>query len=140
MILPTAPAHTNNDIVVFVKNENILFAGDLIYINRIPFVGDRGSSSKNWLNVLEDLEKLNPKIILGGHNDPMDKRAITFTSNYLTHTRDTVKRLKEEGKGIDEIKAYINKNSPYKNFVMYDVFNDANVYKIFNDLDLEDFQ
>lgn len=139
-IIPTNPAHTDNDIVIFVKNENILFAGDLVYLNRIPFAGDRGSSVKNWLKVLKDLEKLNPKVILGGHNEPMDKKAIEFTYNYLSYTRDTVKKLKDEGKGLDEIKAYINQTSPYKNYIMYDVFNDANVYKIFNDLDLEDFQ
>lgn len=86
------------------------------------------------------MKNLNPKIILGGHNEPMDIKAIDFTYNYLEYTRSTVKKLKEQGKSLDEIKAYINQNSPYKNYVMYDVFNDANVYKIYNDLDLEDFE
>ncbi|MDM7274439.1 MBL fold metallo-hydrolase [Sulfurihydrogenibium azorense] len=139
-IISMTPAHTNNDIVVFVKNEKVLFAGDLVYINRIPFAGDRGASSKNWLKVLNEMKNLNPKIILGGHNEPMDIKAIDFTYNYLEYTRSTVKKLKEQGKSLDEIKAYINQNSPYKNYVMYDVFNDANVYKIYNDLDLEDFE
>ncbi|WP_297889136.1 MBL fold metallo-hydrolase [Sulfurihydrogenibium sp.] len=139
-IISMTPAHTNNDIVVLVKNENILFAGDLVYINRIPFAGDRGASSKNWLKVLKDMENLNPKIVLGGHNEPMDKSAIKFTYDYLHYIRETVKKMKEEGKSIDEIKSYINQNSPYKNYVMYNVFNDANVYKIYNDLDMEDFE
>ncbi|MCX7760167.1 MAG: MBL fold metallo-hydrolase [Hydrogenothermaceae bacterium] len=139
-IIPTAPAHTDNDIVVLVKGENILFVGDLVYLNRIPFAGDRGASVKNWLKILKDMENLNPKIILGGHNQPMDITAIKFTYDYLNYTRETVKKLKDDGKTLDQIKAYINQNSPYKNFVMYDTFNDPNVYKIYNDLDLEDFQ
>ncbi|MGC9081151.1 MBL fold metallo-hydrolase [Sulfurihydrogenibium sp.] len=139
-IISMTPAHTNNDIVVFIPDEKVLFAGDLVYINRIPFVGDRGASSKNWIKVLKEMENLNPKIILGGHNEPMDQSAIKFTYEYLQYTRDTVKKLKEEGKSIDEIKNYINQNSPYKKYVMYDVFNDPNVYKIYNDLDLEDFE
>lgn len=139
-IISMTPAHTNNDVIIFVKNDNILFAGDLVYINRIPFAGDRGSSSKNWLNVLKKMENLNPKMVLGGHNEPMDKLAIKFTYDYLYYTRETIKKLKDQNKSIDEIKAYINQNSPFKNYVMYDIFNDANVYKIYNDLDLEDFE
>ncbi len=139
-IIPMTPAHTDNDIVVFVKNENVLFAGDLVYINRIPFAGDRGSSTKNWLKVLKEIESLNPKIILGAHNMPMGKKAITFTYDYLNYIRENVRKLKDEGKYLDEIKAYINQNSPYKNFVMYNVFNDANIYKVYNDLDMENFQ
>ncbi|MEJ5173127.1 MAG: MBL fold metallo-hydrolase, partial [Hydrogenothermaceae bacterium] len=139
-ILPMTPAHTNNDIVVLIKEENILFAGDLVYLNRIPFVGDRGASVKNWLKILKDIENLKPKIILGGHNEPMDMQALKFTYEYLNYIRETVKKLKEEGKTLDQIKAYINQNSPYKNFVMYDTFNDPNIYKIYNDLDLEDFE
>lgn len=139
-ILPMTPAHTNNDIVVFVKKDKILFAGDLVYQNRIPFAGDRGASVKNWLKVLQDMKNLSPKIILGGHNQPMDIKSIDFTYAYLSYTRETVKKLKEQGKSIEEIKDFINKNSPYKNYVMYDVFNDPNIYKIYNDLDLEDFE
>ncbi|MEZ0323696.1 MAG: MBL fold metallo-hydrolase [Hydrogenothermaceae bacterium] len=139
-IMPMAPAHTNNDIVVFINGENILFAGDLVYVDRIPFAGDRGASVKNWLKVLKEIKNLKPKITLGGHNDPMDTQAIKFTYEYLNYTRETVKKLKEEGKTLDQIKTYINQNSPYRNFVMYNVFNDPNVYKIYNDLDLEDFE
>lgn len=139
-IIPMTPAHTNNDIVVFVKGDNILFAGDLVYLDRIPFAGDRGASVKNWLKVLEDMKKLNPKIILGGHNQPIDKKSIEFTYGYLSYTRETVKKLKEQGKSVEEIKEFINKNSPYKGYVMYQIFNDPNVYKIYNDLDLEDFE
>lgn len=140
IILPMAPAHTDNDIVVYIKNKDILFAGDLIYLNRIPFAGDRGASVKNWLSVLKQIKELNPKVILGGHNQPMDEKAIEFTYSYLNYLWETVKKLKEEGKTLDEIKDYINQTSVYKGFTMYEVFNDANIYKIYNDLYLEDFQ
>lgn len=139
-VIPMTPAHTNNDIVVFLKGENILFAGDLVYIDRIPFAGDRGASVKNWLKVLDEMRSLNPKVILGGHNQPMDIKAIEFTAGYLNYTRETVKKLKEEGKSIEEIKEFINKNSSYRKYVMFEVFNDPNIYKIYNDLDLEDFE
>ncbi|MCX7738135.1 MAG: MBL fold metallo-hydrolase [Hydrogenothermaceae bacterium] len=139
-IIPMNPAHTNNDIVVLVKGENVFFVGNLVYLSRIPFAGDKGSSVKNWIKVLKDIQRMNPKVILGSHNELLDKKALEFTLGYLNYLRDAVKKLKEEGKSLDQIKEFINQSSPYKNFVTYQVFNDPNIYKIYNDLDLEDFE
>ncbi len=130
------PAHTNTDIVVYWKNRKVLFVGDLVYKDRIPFMGDRNASSKGWLKVLEELKKYDAKIILGGHNYPLDRSAIDWTYNYIKFVRDTVKKLKEEGYFIDEIKQAF-KGNPYEKVKMYEVFHNKNVYKVFNELDLE---
>ena len=130
------PAHTNTDVIVYWKNRKVLFAGDLVYKERIPFMGDRNASSKGWLKALEELKKYDARIILGGHNYPLDKSAIDWTYNYIKFVRDTVKKLKDEGYFIDEIKQAF-KGNPYEKVKMYDVFHNQNVYKVFNELDLE---
>jgi len=130
------PAHTNTDLVILWKNENVLFAGDLVYKDRIPFMGDRNASSKGWLSALEFIKKLPAETVLGGHNMPMDKSAIDWTYNYIKFVRDTVKKLKEEGYFIDEIKEAFRGN-PYEKAKMYEVFHNRNVWKVYNELDME---
>lgn len=137
LIRAVAPAHTNNDIVIYMPEDKILFAGDLVYEKRIPFMGDAGANSKNWEKVLKKLKSLDAQVILGGHNMPMDKSAIDYTLGYITYLRENIKKLKEKGMFLDEIKQTL-KESPYKNHVMYDTFHNANVSKVYMELDLEE--
>jgi hypothetical protein len=38
------PAHTPEDLVVLAENAGVLFAGDLVFRGRIPYVGQAGSA------------------------------------------------------------------------------------------------
>ncbi|RLJ71186.1 glyoxylase-like metal-dependent hydrolase (beta-lactamase superfamily II) [Hydrogenivirga caldilitoris] len=134
LIIPMTPAHTNTDIVVF-KNR-VLFAGDLTAKRRIVFMGDRNASSKGWVEVLNKLKELKPKLVLSGHGEPGGLEVIKETQDYIAFVRENVARLKDEGKFIDEIREAL-KDTPYKNLPMYDVFHLRNVYRVFNELDME---
>ncbi len=136
VIYAVGPAHTNTDLVIMWKNRNILFAGDLVYKNRIPFMGDRNSSSKGWLEVLKWIKTLKPKLILAGHNYPLDISAVDWTYAYIKFVRDKVKKLKDEGYFIDEVMDAF-KGNPYEKVKMYDAFHRQNVWKVYNELDLE---
>ena len=133
-IIPMTPAHTNTDLVV--KVGDILFVGDLVSYKRIPFLGDRNVTTKRWLKVLGDIRRMKPKLLLGGHGDPMDLRAVSWTENYITFVREEVRRLKEEGLFIDEVKEAL-KDTPFKDSYMYQEFHMRNVYSVFNELDME---
>ncbi|MGB9873573.1 MAG: MBL fold metallo-hydrolase [Hydrogenobacter sp.] len=135
-IISMTPAHTNSDIVVYMPKRKVLFAGDLVYQKRIPFMGDRNASSKGWEEALKKMKNMDIRIILGGHNDPMDKSAIDYTLGYITYLRQSIKKMKEEGKFIDEIKTALQ-DSPYKSDAMYGQFHNANIFKVDSELDLE---
>ncbi len=136
-LISMTTAHTNSDLVVYMPEEKVLFAGDLLYMNRIPFMGDRNASSKGWVEALRKIRDMDIKVVLAGHNEPMGKESIDFTLGYINFLRDNIKRLKEEGKSLDEIKELL-KNNPYAKYVMYDVFHNANVFKIYTELDMEE--
>ncbi len=136
-IISMAPAHTDNDIVVYMPKEKILFTGDLVYKNRIPFMGDRGASSKGLMKALERIKEMDVKIILGGHNEPMDISAVDYTLGYVKFLRERVKKLKEENKSLDEIKEAL-RNSPYEKAVMYENFHNANIFRVDFELDAEE--
>ncbi len=136
-IIYMGPAHTDNDLVVYMPSEKILVTGDLVLKNRIPFMGDRGASSKGLVEVLQRIKKMDAKVLLGGHNEPMDMSAVDFTLGYVQFLRENIKVLKEQGKGIDEIKEAL-KNNPYTKYVMYDAFHNANIFRIYSELDMEE--
>lgn len=131
------PAHTNSDLIVYIPRERVAFVGDLVVYNRIPFMGDRNASSKGLLEALKLLKTMDIKVVLGGHNDPMDKRAIDFTLGYVQYLRENIKRLKQQGKSFDEIKDAL-KDNPYDRYVMYQAFHNANLFKVDMELDLEE--
>jgi len=133
-IIPMTPSHTNTDLVVFVKG--MLFTGDLTANRRIPFMGDRNAYSRGWVEVLDRMLKLRPKLVLSGHGDPGGIEVIEWTKGYLLFVRENVAKLKEEGLFVDEIREKL-KDTPYKKFPMYDAFHLRNVYRTFNELDME---
>jgi len=136
-IISMAPAHSISDIIIYMPKRKVLFAGDLVTEKRIPSLRDADASSKGWVEALKKMKEMDVKIVLGGHDDPMSKSAIELTLGYITYLRENIKRMKEEGKFIDDITAAL-KDSPYKNYVMYDALHGTNIYKVYGDLDIEE--
>ena len=133
-IIPMTPAHTNTDLVVRFKD--YLFVGDLVAYKRIPFLGDRNVSTRAWLGVLNRIKGMKFVKLLMGHGDPAGKEAVRWTINYITYVRENIKRLKDEGLFIDEVKKALE-DSPFKDSKMYNEFHMRNVYSVFNELDIE---
>ncbi len=136
-VIYMGPAHTDNDLVVYMPSEKVLFTGDLVLYNRIPFMGDRGASSRGLLEALHKIKKMDAKVILGGHNEPMDMSAVDFTLGYVQFLRENIRKAKEQGKSIDEIREALRDN-PYRKYVMYDAFHNANVFRVDSELDMEE--
>ena len=59
------PAHTPEDLMMYVEQEQALFAGDLVFAGRVPFVGT--ADSRAWLAALDDLAARRPNLLLPGH-------------------------------------------------------------------------
>ncbi len=133
-IIPMTPAHTNTDLVVFV--DGMLFTGDLTANKRIPFMGDRNVYSRGWVEVLDRMLRMKPKLVLSGHGDPGGAEVIRWTKDYLVFVRESVRKLKDGGLFVDEIREAL-KDTPYKKYPMYDVFHLRNIYSVFNELDME---
>ena len=84
------PAHTSEDLVVFVPNSGVLFAGDLVFQGRIPFVGQ--ADSRQWITSLTQLTDFNARLVIPGHGpvstDP--EADLALTRDYLRYLRQTM--------------------------------------------------
>jgi glyoxylase-like metal-dependent hydrolase (beta-lactamase superfamily II) len=84
------PSHTPEDLTVFVAEEKVLFAGDLFFNGRLPFVGKANSSQ--WIRSLDQMLKHDATAVVPGHGpasrDP--KKDIGMTRDYLKYLRATM--------------------------------------------------
>jgi glyoxylase-like metal-dependent hydrolase (beta-lactamase superfamily II) len=59
-------AHTPGDTLVWLPQKNVLFAGDVVYVDRLLGVLPV-SHTKRWLASFAVIEQLNPRVLVPGH-------------------------------------------------------------------------
>ncbi len=97
------PAHTPGDSIVWLPNERIAFAGDIVYTERLLGVGSM-SNSRSWVKVFEFLRELKPKIVVPGHGHAgPPERAAADTYDYLVFLRSAVADHIKKERGIETI-------------------------------------
>lgn len=104
-------AHSSNDVIIYLKNREVLFAGDLIFNKIHPFLNKKsGTDSKLWINALTTMETdYTVKKVVPGHGDITDKSGITEMKNYFKNIRlalnddDKLKDLEKQYKNYFKI-------------------------------------
>jgi glyoxylase-like metal-dependent hydrolase (beta-lactamase superfamily II) len=81
------PSHTPEDQVIYLPQERLLFAGDLVFRGRIPFVGQ--ADSGQWIKALDKLLTFGAQVIVPGHGPAStEARAdMELTRDYLLYLR-----------------------------------------------------
>ncbi len=102
------PAHSRGDQVVFLPVEGVLFTGDLVenrFYPIFPYLPpyDVDVDGRNWIAVVEELQRLDAGIVVPGHGEVEDSRLFGTTHEYLTFLRSETKRLAGEGRDADAI-------------------------------------
>jgi glyoxylase-like metal-dependent hydrolase (beta-lactamase superfamily II) len=84
------PAHTPEDLTVFVPEEKVLFAGDLFFNGRLPFVGKANSSQ--WIKSLDQMLAHGSTAVVPGHGPASKnpKKDIAMTRDYLKYLRTSM--------------------------------------------------
>lgn len=78
--------HTRGDTLVYLPDSQILFAGDLLYVGSVGYMGD--GHMQEWVLALELMERLAPKKVIPGQGPVSGPQAIgqfkTFFRDFLT--------------------------------------------------------
>ena len=59
------PAHTTNDVAVWIPEKRVLFSGDVVFNGGTPFA--RFGSLGGWLQALDRFAALDPEVVVPGH-------------------------------------------------------------------------
>lgn len=124
------PAHSAEDVVLFVREDGVLFAGDMVFRGRVPFVGN--ADSKRWLAALDTLLALKPRVLVPGHGsvsrEPL--KDITLTRDYLGYLRETMGRAVADFASFEEAYAKTDWRA-YEKLPAFEAANRANAYNTY---------
>lgn len=124
------PAHTPEDLMMLVEEEGVLFAGDLIFAGRVPFVGD--ADTRGWLAALGQLAARKPRIVVTGHGPASFDalRDLAVTRDYLQFLRSEMGRAVDELLDFDEAYDRIDW-SRFSALPAFEAANRRNAYNVF---------
>jgi glyoxylase-like metal-dependent hydrolase (beta-lactamase superfamily II) len=130
------PAHTPEDVVVNVPQRGVLFAGDLVFRGRVPFVGQ--ADSRQWIAALSQLIEFKPRLMLPGHG-PLSSTALddlTLTRDYLAYLRQSMGEAARNLDPFDE--AYARTDwSRFQSLPLFGAVNRMNAYNTYLQMEQE---
>ena len=101
-LMRLGPGHTRGDTVMFVEEDGVLFSGDLTMKGLFPAFATPQSRSDTWLAGLDEMERLQPRVVVGAHYDVGDASDIDAYRGYLKALRARAAELKQAGRSADE--------------------------------------
>ena len=129
-ILHVGPAHTPEDLVVLVQKSGVLFAGDLVFRGRIPFVGQ--ADSRKWIESLTAMLGMNLRLLVPGHGpvSTTPREDIALTRDYLVHLRTSMGEAARNLEPFEE--AYAKADwSKYERLPLFRAANRMNAYNTY---------
>lgn len=125
--------HTDTDTVVYFPKEKIVFAGDLVFNDRIFPIRD--ASIKGWLEAIDLLSKLDYTILVPGHGTDLSKTSYVFTREYLTALRDAVQKALDDGVDMNAVTQIVTLPQ-FSAKPLYNELNGKNVIKAYELLEM----
>lgn len=95
-------AHTGGDTIVYLPEQQVLFAGGLTPNRFFPIFPDADSSVDGWLASLEELEQFDVAHIVPGHGEVGDAGLVAGVKNYLLELKEGALELKADGVSLED--------------------------------------
>lgn len=121
-VIDSSGAHSPEDLLLLVEEDQALFAGDLFFTGRLPYVGN--ADSRRWLQVLERMLDVRPAVVIPGHGPASrDPRSdMLLTQRYLRYLREQMGNAVQELLSFEEAYA----RTDWSAFQGYPTFSQAN--------------
>lgn len=95
-----AQAHTLGDTYAYLPDEGIAFMGDLVFVQRHPWLGD--GHPEAWMNVLEELAALDLRMVVPGHGPVGQSEDFDRVRRYIQQLTVRVQTVVAGGGTIEE--------------------------------------
>jgi glyoxylase-like metal-dependent hydrolase (beta-lactamase superfamily II) len=106
--------HTDGDIVLWLPEERILFAGDLVSLGALPNLMD--GYSKEWIDTLAAILKMKPEVIVPGHGLAGDDSMVSALRDFLQDLRKAVKSGMDKGLTLEELLKSIQAPARFRDY------------------------
>jgi quinoprotein relay system zinc metallohydrolase 2 len=128
-------AHTNNDLTVLDPASGTLFAGDLVFLDRLPTID---GSAIGWLKVMDRLAGVAASMVVPGHGPSSASwpQAMEPQRLYLTTLIDDIRAIQKRGGTIEQA-AEQAASSQRDRWRLFDEDNPRNAVTVFAELEWE---
>lgn len=125
--------HTKGDLVVYMPEAKVLFAGDLVFNDRLTSLRD--GSIIGSIDALKQIDALHPKIIVGGHGYKTDANATQILEAYLMTMKENILEALDNDVSIEEITKRV-KMPKFQGMDLYDELHKRNVFEAYRELEM----
>lgn len=101
-------AHTKGDELVLVQPDSVLFSGDVVQNKAGPYFYCADCTPQTWLAVLNQVVKLNPRIVIPDHSPPGDGSLIAQERDVMAWLNSRIATLKASGATADQATQTLN--------------------------------
>ena len=98
-------SHTDGDTLVYLPGKKVLFAGDILFTNYHPFLGE--GNIEEWAKELDDIKAMDVEKIIPGHGPLSKKSDLDDMKKYLLLFDQKAKELASQSDDVQKIAAAI---------------------------------
>jgi cyclase len=100
-LIEVGPAHTRGDVLVHCPADNVVFTGDILFIESTPVMWH--GPVANWIKACELIEDMDTDLIVPGHGPITDKHGVIKVRQYLQYVHDQARARYDAG--MDAVEA-----------------------------------
>ena len=89
------PAHTTGDVIVHDVDDDIVYTGDILFIDSTPIIW--AGPVANWLRACDLIVSMKPRVIVPGHGPLTDIQGVKRVQDYLIYIRSEAKQRFDAG-------------------------------------------
>jgi glyoxylase-like metal-dependent hydrolase (beta-lactamase superfamily II) len=130
IIVLEKPAHTKQDMFVYMPKEKVLFSGDLLFSQRLTSIRD--GSIEGSLKSLDIMGKYDVKVWANGHGKFTDLTAYNHMKSYLGDLKRLALQAVEDEVELDTFVKTADM-SKYKDMKLFDRLSKANLDNAFRE-------
>jgi glyoxylase-like metal-dependent hydrolase (beta-lactamase superfamily II) len=95
------PTHTRGDTVMFVEEDRVLFAGDVV-MNNSFVAANAASSVKSWLAAFDLFEPWGARVVVPSHGSIGDGTLVATNRTFMLEIQTRTRALKAQGRSADD--------------------------------------
>ena len=132
VILFTLPGHTGGDVLAYVPDANVVFAGDMGWCKTLPNLVD--ATVNDWIPSLDKILNQYPTAkFIPGHGEVATAADIREFRDYLDDLRTRVRKTIADGLTLEQAKQQLRLPDKYKSFAFQN-FATPNVEDMYKEL------
>lgn len=113
-LLHWAPAHTAGDLVVYLPEQKIVFAGDIFCMDQPVAIihREQRGSSEGWITAAKGVVALDADRFVVGHGDVQTREILQKRTSRAEAEREKIVELVAEGMSLQQIQATVGDPPP----------------------------